>query len=167
MTARVRAALELVLGEMDPARDLLVTPAAGLTAAAADLTGPAADLRLLGSETTAAAWPPIIVVSGLDDLAELRTVVERSTGVGTWPKPPSPEALSAAGYRATGWVDDSVPVGRPAAMAGLLLAMKGLIEDRSPWRTWRTAVDTLAPALRAVDRLTVQAERWERDDVDA
>lgn len=146
--ARVRTAHRALLGDLDPAHDLL--------------SDAVADLRLLGPGQPVAGWPHIIVVSGADDLHELRTVVETATGTGTWPASPDGDALTEAGYRCAGQAAGTVPVARSAALSGLLLAMENVIDDRSAWRTWRTAVDTLGPALGAVEQLTVQAERWER-----
>ncbi len=49
-----------------------------------------------------------------------------------------------------------------APLLGLLMAMEGLIEDRSPWRTWRTAVDTLAARVEKLRTITVEAVIIER-----
>jgi hypothetical protein len=70
------------------------------------------------------------VLSGPDDLSELRTVVESVTGWGTWPTP---------------------------ALA-LVHAMGGLIDDRTGmWRTWKTTVELVAGALASVESLTIEA----------
>ena len=93
-----------------------------------------------------------MLLAGPDDLIELRRVVERALGVETWP-----------GHRADGRIDPAttwtatIPLRHPGPALALLLSMEGLIEDRSPWRRWRTAVETIAPEVTALDTLTVQA----------
>ena len=87
-----------------------------------------------------------LVVSGADDLVELRAVVESAIGVGSWPAPPPADGQPVVAV---------VESPRPAAMLGLLIAMDGLIETRSPWGRWRTVVDTLAARVRAIDTITV------------
>ena len=106
----------------------------------------AVDLRPGGPAPARAS--ATLIVSGPDDLKELRAIVETATGVGSWPRSPA-----APGEVRTA----TMPLVRPGAALGLLLAMEGLIDDRSPWRTWRTAVDTLAPAVGALDTLTIEA----------
>jgi hypothetical protein len=92
-----------------------------------------------------------VIVAGPDDLAELRQVVERSLGVGTWPRSRSGPELAATTRTAT----ILLPSAGPAL--SLLMAMEGLIEDRSPWRRWRTAVETIASEVEALESLTAQA----------
>jgi len=130
---RARRAYLAVLGDADPAAALL----------AADMI----DLRLgfsgaLDAETAAHR----ALVSGPDDLAELRDVVESALGIGTWPR-----ALPIDGERIGGRIE----IGRPAALLGLLLTMEGLIERRSPWGKWRTAVDTMAGRVGGIRELTI------------
>lgn len=95
----------------------------------------------------------LVVVSGPGDLAELRTIAEQSLGVGTWPS-----AVDVGGEVGPATLRSThLSVERPAAVLGLLIAMEGMIEDRSPWRTWRTAVEMLAPAIADLDTLTIEA----------
>ena len=89
-----------------------------------------------------------IVVSGPADLVELREIVEAATGVGTWPT-----TVGAPGEVRTARLD----LHRSAPLLSLLLAMDGLIDDRSPWRTWRTTVDTLAGRVRKLRSITIEA----------
>ncbi|MEM7142557.1 MAG: hypothetical protein AAF548_16160 [Actinomycetota bacterium] len=87
-----------------------------------------------------------MVLPAEGDLGELRAVVEAATGVGTWPSPSDgPGDRHRVG----------VAVARPAALLGLLLAMDGLIERRSPWGKWRTMVDTMAARVAEIEHLTM------------
>jgi hypothetical protein len=133
---RARRAYLALLGGRDPA------------AAVVAATG-AVDLRPGGlASQTDATTTQTIVVSGPADLIELREIVETATGVGTWP----------ANEADRGEVRSSVlEVEGAAPLLGLLMAMEGLIEDRSPWRTWRTAVDTLAARVEKLRTITVEA----------
>ncbi len=86
------------------------------------------------------------VVSGPADLAELADIVEAAMGVGTWPRHPSPAGAA---------ITARLTVARPAPLLGLLLAMEGLIERRSPWGQWRTMVDTMALRVAEIDSITL------------
>lgn len=113
----------------------------------------ASDLRL--GHDPATPWPDgAVVLSGPDDLAELRDVVETVTGVGSWPRPPEVDGATVVRAR--------VAIHRPAALLGLLLAMEGLIERRSPWGRWRTTVDTLAARVATIDSIGVDLRLVER-----
>jgi hypothetical protein len=94
------------------------------------------------------------VVAGPDDLRELRAVVERVTGVGSWPAP-----VPVAGERATG----RIAITSPSRLLGLLAALDGHIERRSPWSTWRGVVDVLAGPVADLGEVTVDAVLAFRD----
>ena len=128
---RARRAYLALLGPDDPAAALV---AAG-----------ALDLRL-GYDPDDADPARRLVVSGPDDLKELREIVERAVGPGAWPPLP-PVAGVPIGTR--------LGPGRGPAMLALLMAMDGLVERRSPWGGWRTVVDTVASRVAALDGVTV------------
>lgn len=115
--------------------------------AAAVVAAGALDLR---PGHLAAEWDParVVVCSGDDDLRELRAIVEGAVGIGCWPTSPV-AADVGAGEELRG----RVAIERPAALLGLLVAMDGLIERRSPWGRWRTMVDTMAARVTALDSL--------------
>jgi hypothetical protein len=48
-----------------------------------------------------------------------------------------------------------VEVAQPAALLALLMTMEDLIERRSPWGKWRTAVDTMAGRVGGIRALTI------------
>ncbi len=130
---RARRAYLAVLGDADPAASLL----------AADVV----DLRLgFGAPLDAETAAPRALVSGPDDLAELRDIVESALGVGTWPRP---VPVDGEPVRAR------VEVAQPAALLALLMTMEDLIERRSPWGKWRTAVDTMAGRVGGIRALTI------------
>jgi hypothetical protein len=106
------------------------------------------DLR--PSVTVPALAAEATLVAGPRDLQELRAVVQRSLGVGTWP--------AASLIPGAELVSTEILIERPTALLGLLLAMEGLIEDRSPWRTWRSFVDTLAAAVADIESVTVETQ---------
>lgn len=109
----------------------------------------ALDLRPGGDASAPDDGPPrAVVVSGPADLRELREIIETATGIGTWPTPPGGEGEIRTAQ---------IEIQRPAPLLALLLAMDGLIEDRSPWRTWRTAVDTVAGRVGGLRVVTVEA----------
>lgn len=94
------------------------------------------------------------LVSGADDLIELRRVVERMTGVATWPSCDIGEGFVAVESRRT-----IIELPRPAAALGLVMAMSDLIEDRSrAWRTWPTVVESVGLALGSTSTLTVETQ---------
>ena len=134
---RARREYAALLGDDDPAAEWLA--------------GGALDLRPGGPAPASYDGP--VVVSGPADMREVRRIVEQSTGVGTWPS-----ARAGAGPLAR----TTRQVARPAAVLGLLLAMEGLIEDRSPWRKWRTAVETLADRIAGLTVVTVEARLQDR-----
>jgi hypothetical protein len=127
---RARRAYVALLADRDPASSLL---AAG-----------AADCRLGFAGTIPDA--PTVLVSGPDDLRELREIVESALGVGTWPARACPDGAA---------ITARVEIDRPAAVLGLLIAMEGLIEARSPWGRWRSVVDTMAARLARLETLTI------------
>jgi len=129
---RARRAYLAVLGDADPAAALLATDAV--------------DLRL-GYDDADVDPTRRLVVSGPDDLRELRTVVDAVIGPGAWP---APVADGGAPIRAR------LGPGRGPAMLGLLMAMEGLIERRSPWGGWRTVVDTVAARVVTIEEVTVE-----------
>lgn len=75
-------------------------------------------------------------------------VVERALGVGSWPVPEQRDG----GLRSA-----ELDLAGPGGLLALLVSLEGLIEIRSPWRTWRTVVDGLAPAVAELDTVTVEA----------
>ena len=92
------------------------------------------------------------MISGPDDLRELRAVVEAITGAGTWPfaasEPPP------TGLRLT----STVELDRLGSVLGFVAALEGRIEDRTgAWRTWRTVVDSVAAVLPTPFGLTIDA----------
>ena len=92
-----------------------------------------------------------VVVSGANDLIELRTVVERVTGPGSW-FAHGEAALEGTPRR--GRLD----LARPAQAMGLVLALEGFIHDNGgAWRTWRTAVEAIAAGVAELDSLTLEA----------
>lgn len=128
---RARRAYVGLLGADDPAASFLADGAL--------------DLRL-GHDAASLDPARRLVVSGPDDLVELRTIVESAIGVGSWPAPARADGEPVVAV---------VGSPRPAAMLGLLMAMDGLIETRSPWGRWRTVVDTMAARVAAIDTITV------------
>jgi hypothetical protein len=129
---RARRAYRALIAEVDPAASAISE------SGAVDLRPGGAPVPVGGSH----------VLSGPDDLIELRTVVEHVTGPGTWPS-----------SRATGDVlRATLPLERPAPALALAHAMEGLIDDRTGmWRTWKTTVESVAAALAQIDSLTVEA----------
>lgn len=93
------------------------------------------------------------IVSGPSDLIELRVLVERLTGPGTWPVSELP-----AGFVVVETRNGEVELDRPAAALGLIMAMESRIEDRSrAWRTWKTVVESLAAGIPPSTKLTVES----------
>jgi hypothetical protein len=124
-----------LIGDRDPVADLLRLGAV--------------DLRPGGVATAhEGAGERTIVVSGPHDLVELREIVEAAIGVGTWPV-----ASRDPGEIRTVHLD----IDGPGPLSGLLLAMEGLIDDRSPWRRWRSAVDTIAARIATLRSITIEA----------
>ncbi|GJM38825.1 MAG: hypothetical protein DHS20C19_21920 [Acidimicrobiales bacterium] len=140
---RARRAYRAVLADADPAADLL---AAG-----------ALDLR---PGHTAQEWDParLVVCSGSDDLRELRAIVADATGIGTWPSSPAADATEGDEIRAR------VDIERSSSLLGLLIAMDGLIERRSPWGRWRSMVDTMAARVTALDSVEIHLRVVEPTD---
>jgi len=127
---------------------------------AADPVGPlvaefgAVDLRprtSLGGLTSIDMPRGPVVVSGVDDLIELRTVVERVTGPGSWFAHGAAE-LGGTSRR------DRLDLARPAQAMGLVIALEGFIRDNGgAWRTWKTAVETIAAGVAELESLTLEA----------
>jgi len=94
------------------------------------------------------------VVSGPDDLIELRQVVERMTGPNTWPVLAAPDGFEV--------LESHVCVVgiRPSARGlALVMSMNALVVDRSgAWRTWKTVVDSIGSVLPTGFELTLQAQ---------
>ena len=92
------------------------------------------------------------MVSGPEDLRELRTAVEAITGTGTWPfasTGPIPDGLR---------LTSTIELDHLRSVLHFVAALEGCIEDRTgAWRTWRTVVDSVAKALRTPFRLTIDA----------
>ena len=133
-------------------------PGAGLVARATHDLRPAglADLADLDGLTGLTGRPPGgVVVAGPDDLCELRAVVERVTGSGSWPAPAATFAAAAVPVGAR--VTERVAVASPATLLGLVAALEGHIERRSPWSTWRGVVDALAGPVGELATVTVDA----------
>jgi hypothetical protein len=132
---RARLAYRAFIGDRDPVADLVRLGAVDLR------PGGVATVHEGDGERT-------IVVSGPQDLAELREIVEAAIGVGTWPV-----AAGTPGEIRTVHLD----VEGSGPLSGLLLAMEGLIDDRSPWRRWRSAVDTIAARIATLSSITIEA----------
>jgi hypothetical protein len=128
---RARGAYVALLGDEDPAAAALATGAVDLRPGHSDEVPDSAAATL---------------VSGPDDLAELREIVESATGVGTWPRSSATDGEI---------ITVELRLERPAALLGLLLAMEGVIERRSPWGRWRTMVDTMAARVQELDVVTI------------
>jgi len=133
---RARLAYRHLLGGADPVADLL----AG---------GDAVDLRPAGIETIGETAGELVVVSGPDDLLELRAIVESIAGTGTWPVPPPPSGETRRG---------SVELASPGPALRLVAALEGLVDDRGGmWRTWKTTTELVAARAARLRRLTVEA----------
>ena len=92
-----------------------------------------------------------VVLSGPNDLVELRAVVERVTGPGSW--------FVHRGTEVAGTVRrGSLDVARLAQIMGLVTALEGLISDNGgAWRTWKTTVETIAAGVGDLERLTLES----------
>lgn len=141
----MRDAYRRLLGDADPAR--------------AHLEG-AVDLRPSGTQDSASdrgavprAIPAKILISGPDDLQELRAVLEDITGSCTWPfAPGDPDAPGT--LRLT----DTVVAESRAAVLTFVAALGDQMDDRAgAWRTWRTVVESVDAALSPDLRLTFDA----------
>lgn len=121
----------------------------------------AVDLRPMKTAMTAASEASdasAIVVAGPEDLAELRDVVERVTGPGTWPFRHQPQP----GWTLAETHTESVPIERPAQLMGFVVAIDELLPDRSAaWRTRKTLREAIGVSLKGVDSVTVSAWRIE------
>ncbi len=137
---RVRRAYLDLIDEADP-----VDPA---------LVADALDLRpgFIEAEIHAvAAAGGTALISGPDDLLEIRTAVERMTGPGTWPTRVIPRGFEVVAHKSV-----RVELPRLGPVLSLVMAMDGLVDDRSrAWRTWRTVVDSVGRGLETVDEMTV------------
>ncbi len=101
------------------------------------------DLRVEGASA---------VVSGPDDLTELRQVVERMTGPGSWPVCGVPDGFVVVETRRV-----VITLSRPGPMLRLVMSMDDLVDDRSrAWRTWKTVVESVGAALGPMFDLTVE-----------
>jgi len=93
------------------------------------------------------------VISGPCDLIELRGIVERMTGPGTWPVFTVPN-----GFEIVETLTSVIGLPRPASALALLMSMDGLIVDRSgAWRTWKTVVASIGSVMDADFELTFEA----------
>jgi len=123
---------------------------------AGDLPGVITDLRpgFTALELEAATdGGGFAVVPGPGDLIELRALVERLTGPGTWPVADLP-----SGFVVVETSTAEVELDRPAPAVGLVMAMESQIEDRSrAWRTWKTVIESLAAGIPAGTRISVEA----------
>ncbi len=91
------------------------------------------------------------VVSGPNDLIELRLVVERVTGPGSWFTGPGAEV---DGTTRRGHLD----LARPAQVMGLVVALEGIVRDNGgAWRTWKTTVEAIAAGAGELESLTLEA----------
>ncbi len=137
---RVRRAYLDLIAESDPIDPAMV--GAALDLRPGFIEAEVRDLVFIGGTA---------LISGPDDLSELRTAVERMTGPNTWPIGVIPSGLEVVAHES---VRMELPLVGPAL--GLVMAMNGLIDDRSrAWRTWRTVVDSVGRGLETVDELTI------------
>ena len=91
------------------------------------------------------------VYRGVNDLCELRAIVERITGPGSWPAPAPVDGEC---------VGTTVALRRPADVMGLLQAAGDEITDRAAmWRTWETTLEAIANAVVDLHKVTVEACR--------
>lgn len=111
----------------------------------------ATDLRPAATieEVTAARGP--VIVSGPDDLIELRLVVERVTGPGSW--------FTGSGSEVDGTMRRGrLDLARPAQVMGLVVALEGIVPDNGgAWRTWKTAVEAIAAGVDELESITLEA----------
>jgi len=138
--SRVRGAYAALIADKDPWK--------------AQLAAGAFDLRVgYGSDELNNLSGDTVVVSGPGDLAELREIVERMTGPATWPVSTVPTDFEIIETRSA-----TLHLVRPAIALGLVMAMEGHIEDRArAWRTWKTAVESLAGAISPEFQVTIEA----------
>lgn len=130
----IAIAYRALVGENDPARPYL---------------GRARDLRPSGRSRD--GTEPI-VVSGPDDLRELREAMEAITGAGTWPF----DNRLPAEYDTR--LTRTIVLPSQASLLGFVDALQGVVVDRAAaWRTWRTVVESVAAALGPPINLTVDA----------
>ena len=100
-----------------------------------------------------------LILAGIGDLVELRTVVERVTGPMTWPFHGDPDPTRSLVEVHT----YQVPVERPAQLMMFVVAIDELLPDRSAaWRTRKTLREALGIALSGVNSITSVACRFER-----
>jgi hypothetical protein len=102
---------------------------------------------------------PALILAGAGDLVELRTVVERVTGPMTWPFRSDPDPTRSLVDEHT----SQVLIERPAQLMMFVMAMDGLLPDRSAaWRTRKTLREALGVALNGLNSVTTVACRFER-----
>ena len=139
---RARRAFSALVADSDPFRG--------------DLPGGVVDLRPGFTEVEldhATSDGAFVVVSAPSDLFELRELVERLTGPGTWPVSELPPGYTAIETRTS-----ELLVERPTPVVSLVNAMEPRIEDRSrAWRTWKTLIDSLAAGIPAGMKISIEA----------
>lgn len=117
------------------------------------------DLRPSGASALAAFDGPTAIVSGPDDLAELRACVEQVCGAESWPAPTDdpPPGWELVERRR------SVVEVEPARLGQVVAALGEVVSDRvAQWRTWRTAVEAVMAAWDGRRHLTLEAAVWTR-----
>ncbi len=134
---RVRWAYRELLGDADPAGPLVAEFGA-------------VDLRPGPPRIPDPCHGPV-VISGPDDLHELRDAVERVTGAATWPLRTSID-LDGTLCRSR------IAVARPAAPMAFVACLESMLVDRAQaWRTFKTAREVIASAVANLSYITTQA----------
>ncbi len=145
--AAVRRALGRLWSDDDPVADL---------AAGAD------DLRPWGVDALdrVACGADRVLVSGPDDLAELRRCVATVCGPESWPAPP---AGPPRGWRVLERRRCAPVAVTPAAVGALVRSLGPWVDDRvAQWRTWPTAVEAVMAAWEGRGTLSVDVMLVER-----
>jgi len=140
---------------MDPVRRAYVTLVGDLPAA---FVGGAVDIRPMAMATAGQETARFVILSGEDDLVELRAAVERVTGPMTWPLRSAVDSRWRLVETHTGYVR----IDRPAQLMSLVVALGDRLGDNSgAWRTRKTMYESVALALSVVESVTVAADRYE------
>ncbi|RMH86154.1 MAG: hypothetical protein D6683_01005 [Actinomyces sp.] len=117
------------------------------------------DLRPAGARELAGIGADTAIVSGPDDLAELRACVEQVCGPGSWPVPATDPP--AGWYRLD--TRRALVELEPGRLGPVVAALGELVGDRlAQWRTWPTAVEAVMAAWGGRRHLTLAAVVWTR-----